>query len=50
MKWTLREQNVLKTGAYLLAENYAREATAHTIRWDPILNYPGSMVGGVGST
>ena len=23
---------------------------AYTIRWDPILNYSGSMVGGVGST
>ena len=33
---------VIKQG---LSDNWA-----YTIRWDPIFNYPGSMVGGVGST
>ena len=37
-------------GFYFPIPGGSSRIQAYTIRWDPIVNYPGSMVGGVGST
>ena len=54
---TKDETSILRHSTCVGKEDLLREIIrrsgyypAYTIRWDPMLNYPGPMVGGVGST